>query len=874
MIRYDSKLGARVEAVHPPEPAHPFSGWLIRFTIVLVALCVFLFCTIQMDWANRWSLSHPFGDLVDASVESLNELDCNGRPCFVKAPFVVREDRPGFPSYWNYANQGPINVSYDKRSFLLNGHRALFLSGSMHPVRATPATWLAALDEAVHHGLNMITIYVFWGAHQPFPGMEIDWSLPGGDWDLAWAIRAAANRGLFIHARIGPYACGEYNYGGIPEWVAFNNSNMAMRRPNQEWMDVMETFVNTTVAYLTRNRLWAHQGGPILMGQIENELGGSEDMVTEYLVTVQDKEGGRRTATMQDYADWSGEIAARAAPEVVWTMCNGLTAPNTINTCNGYGGAGCSTTWLESNGQTGRIQVDQPALWTEAEGGFQIWGETASNPTDYFWGRTARDMARDGLKWFARGGTHLNYYMWWGGYNRGRSAAAGIANWYASDAVLCPNGQRRHPKFGHLREFHEAIMETVPVLLTSPSALNKSIPLRHKSTNGEWVPGDDQRYFVYFQSQQGSTEEKEVFFVENDADKKVVVAIPFSRGLYAFQMEPLSAALFVNRMLMFDSGTVNPRAKSYRRQIRKEAVTLLDWSSWEEPVGARKEDPRTMIATKPIEHTALMMQDGISSDFAWYETTISLMHSLKNATLFIDTQKASVMSVFVDGELVGSANDHHHAEGSITLSISWNELAIGSHSIAVLSESLGYFNLIGRWGASTKAKKKGITGDVRIAGQLLSRNRKVSTEFSESLVDGRQWRSRLGLNRNPSGRRLQPLQYTCKCMWHSVLFDTPHLDPNQALLLDISIGRGRIWLNGFDLGRYWNITRGDTQEFSQRYYHLPLDTLYDDGNLNELLIFNAEISNTAGESTLVVSWTEEDETHSMEDEVDFPSACI
>jgi len=91
------------------------------------------------------------------------------------------------------------------------------------------------------------------------------------------------------------------------------------------------------------------------------------------------------------------------------------------------------------------------------KGGFQLWGDDPQNPSDYFWGRSSRLMARDVLQWFARGGAHLNYYMWWGGYNRGRAAAAGIANLYALDASLCPSGQRHYPKFAHLRELHTAL---------------------------------------------------------------------------------------------------------------------------------------------------------------------------------------------------------------------------------------------------------------------------------------------------------------------------------------------------------------------------------------------------------------------------------
>ena len=136
-----------------------------------------------------------------------------------KQKHFVERGRKGFPSFWDYAPQGPMNVSYDGRSFLLNNDRVLFLSGSMHPVRATKQTWEHTLDEAVLNGLNMITIYVFWAGHQAFPDQDMDWTLPAGrgvacqlvkekpsfcGWDLADAIQAAAHRGLFVHARIGP----------------------------------------------------------------------------------------------------------------------------------------------------------------------------------------------------------------------------------------------------------------------------------------------------------------------------------------------------------------------------------------------------------------------------------------------------------------------------------------------------------------------------------------------------------------------------------------------------------------------------------------------------------------------------------------------
>lgn len=55
-------------------------------------------------------------------------------------------------------------------------------------------------------------------------------------------------------------------------------------------------------------------------------------------------------------------------------MCNGQSADNTINTCNGDS----CVSFIENNGQNNKVLRSQPALWTENEGGFQIWGEVCS----------------------------------------------------------------------------------------------------------------------------------------------------------------------------------------------------------------------------------------------------------------------------------------------------------------------------------------------------------------------------------------------------------------------------------------------------------------------------------------------------------------
>jgi len=135
----------------------------------------------------------------------------------------------------------------------------------------------------------------------------------------------------------------------------------------------------------------------------------------------------------------------------------------------------------------------------------------------------------------------------------------------------------------------------------------------------------------------------------------------------------------------------------------------------------------------------------------------------------------------------------------------------------------------------------------------------------------------------------------------------------KALMLDVTTGRGHLWLNGIDLGRYWNVTRnggssgggnggtgGDDGrgEYSQRYYHLPPDVLKSadgGGTPNELVMFDAVGGMNLAEVNLVLTWVEpttaagnsgggngeeeeegdkDNDLTTMKDEVDFPNACL
>ena len=153
-------------------------------------------------------------------------------------------------------------------------------------------------------------IYVFWNYHEHDQGVY-DFT-PNTRRDLAGFFSKAAAAGLFVNVRIGPYVCAEWNGGGFPLWLANVPNFTCSRCADPVWEHLMSSFVfkiaDIMKPYLAKN------GGPIIMAQIENEL---------------------HSRPTDPYVEWCGQLAASLGLDIPWLMCNGASASNTVNTCNG-----------------------------------------------------------------------------------------------------------------------------------------------------------------------------------------------------------------------------------------------------------------------------------------------------------------------------------------------------------------------------------------------------------------------------------------------------------------------------------------------------------------------------------------------------------
>nr|GMD10229.1 beta-galactosidase 8-like isoform X2 [Ipomoea batatas] len=177
-----------------------------------------------------------------------------------------------------------VSVTYDHKALVIDGKRRVLQSGSIHYPRTTPEYYFE------------------------------------GRFDLVRFVKTVQEAGLYVHLRIGPYACAEWNYGGFPMWLHLI-PGIQFRTTNGLFMNEMKRFLEKIVNLMKDENLFASQGGPIILAQVENEYGNVE--------------GSYGTAG-ELYVKWAAETAVSLNTTVPWVMCQQGDAPDPVERRAGF----------------------------------------------------------------------------------------------------------------------------------------------------------------------------------------------------------------------------------------------------------------------------------------------------------------------------------------------------------------------------------------------------------------------------------------------------------------------------------------------------------------------------------------------------------
>ena len=162
--------------------------------------------------------------------------------------------------------EAPHTFAIGADDFLLDGKPFEIRCGEVHAARVPKEYWRHRLQLAHAMGLNAVCAYLFWNLHEPQPG-HFNWSDQA---DVAEFCRIAQQEGLWVILRPGPYACAEWEMGGLPWWL-LKNHDIHLRTRDPAFIEPAKRYLREVGRVL--GPLQITHGGPILMVQVENEYG-------------------------------------------------------------------------------------------------------------------------------------------------------------------------------------------------------------------------------------------------------------------------------------------------------------------------------------------------------------------------------------------------------------------------------------------------------------------------------------------------------------------------------------------------------------------------------------------------------------------------
>ncbi|KAI1391999.1 glycoside hydrolase family 35 protein [Hypoxylon trugodes] len=163
-------------------------------------------------------------------------------------------------------------VTWDKYSMTIRGERLFIFSGEFHPWRLpSPGLWLDIFQKIKALGFNAVSFYTYWGLVEGTQGkVRFD-----GVFALDEFFKAAAEAGIYLIARPGPYINAETAFGGYPGWTA--RIKAPLRGDDPEFVNTTELYASVVGKLIADAQIT--KGGPVIMLQPENEYDTWPDII-------------------------------------------------------------------------------------------------------------------------------------------------------------------------------------------------------------------------------------------------------------------------------------------------------------------------------------------------------------------------------------------------------------------------------------------------------------------------------------------------------------------------------------------------------------------------------------------------------------------
>jgi beta-galactosidase GanA len=381
------------------------------------------------------------------------------------------------------AATGAQLVTFDPYSLMVGGTRLFVWSGEFHPFRLpSPSLWLDILQKMKASGYNAVCMYFNWAYHSPASGVY-DFT---GVRDMDLVMRMAADTGIYVLARPGPYINGEVNAGGFPGWLT---ATTAVARTNDPvYLAAADQWMTAIDAILARHQV-TDGSGTLLLYQIENEYASYVGTATgiDYMAHLYAK-ARADGITVPIYHNDKGRNGD-------WTPGSFPTGDsNYLYAFDGYPSASSTPPdwgYYGTGGAKGGASASPTTPGFEAEFGggyFDPWGGAPWAGQGYAYERAFDGPAYERqfyLTNVANGIKLQNVYMTFGGTSWGWLPAAVVYTSYDYGAAI-DEARQLTPKIPAMKEmgyFLQSVTDVAKVDPAAPVAASNSLVKTYHLTN-------------------------------------------------------------------------------------------------------------------------------------------------------------------------------------------------------------------------------------------------------------------------------------------------------------------------------------------------------------------------------------------------------
>ena len=335
----------------------------------------------------------------------------------------------------------PERVRYDGSCMTIEGKDIFIYSAAFHYFRCPEELWRDRFRQIKEAGFNTVETYVPWNWHERIMPSGLN---DNSHFDFSdvkrWLKMAQEEFGLYTIVRPGPFICAEYSGGGYPRWLAkFCPGGMDdfwLRSADHRHISWSQHWFDAVCKALADEQITRKPVGEkgIILIQIENEYNHHGCYGKEKLLKALYQSVRKSGMDIPIFTCLTNEC--RSSEDVELSQV--------FDSDNYYVGLSSAPDCAYRMANLRKEQPDAPGFVTELQGGwFSL--VTGRLSEDHY--SDARHFKVVGLMSLLGGAGGINYYMFFGGTHFAGWGARGMTTSYDYNAAIRENGARSDKYF-------------------------------------------------------------------------------------------------------------------------------------------------------------------------------------------------------------------------------------------------------------------------------------------------------------------------------------------------------------------------------------------------------------------------------------------